>query len=70
MQDQKMQQLNQSFRDSENHTPIGGDFLENNWAGIKSDKDFSAPQITGVELGTLQEIGRSITTVPPGFKVS
>jgi 2-oxoglutarate dehydrogenase E1 component len=45
------------------------DWLGGRWAGFKTADDGGDPRRgrTGVEIATLMEIGRKITTLPPGF---
>jgi 2-oxoglutarate dehydrogenase E1 component len=45
------------------------DWLDGRWSGFKSSVDADDPRRgkTGVDLGTLKEIGEKITTLPQGF---
>jgi 2-oxoglutarate dehydrogenase E1 component len=45
------------------------DWLDGRWAGFKSAHDADDPRRghTGVEIAALKDIGRNITTLPPGF---
>ncbi|MGB6535888.1 MAG: 2-oxoglutarate dehydrogenase E1 component [Xanthobacteraceae bacterium] len=45
------------------------DWLDGRWAGFKSAHDIEEPRPgkTGVEIAILQDIGRKITALPPGF---
>jgi 2-oxoglutarate dehydrogenase E1 component len=45
------------------------DWLDGRWAGFKTAGDADDPRRgkTGVEIGTLKDIGRKITTIPPNF---
>ncbi len=45
------------------------DWLDGRWAGVKRAADSDDPRRghTGVEIATLKEIGRKITTLPSGF---
>jgi 2-oxoglutarate dehydrogenase E1 component len=45
------------------------DWLDGRWAGFKSAHDADDPRRghTGVEIATLKEVGRKITTLPAGF---
>jgi 2-oxoglutarate dehydrogenase E1 component len=45
------------------------DWLDGRWSGFKTAGDADDPRRgkTGVEIGTLKEIGRKITTLPEGF---
>ncbi|MCK0207854.1 2-oxoglutarate dehydrogenase E1 component [Starkeya koreensis] len=51
------------------YKPNKADWLDGRWAGLKAAADADDPRRgnTGVELDTLREIGRRITSVPEGF---
>jgi 2-oxoglutarate dehydrogenase E1 component len=55
----------------QNYRPNKADWLDGRWSGLKSIKEIDDPRRghTGVEIETLKEIGRKITTVPEGFQV-
>ncbi|HEY0442105.1 MAG TPA: 2-oxoglutarate dehydrogenase E1 component, partial [Xanthobacteraceae bacterium] len=53
------------------YKPNKADWLDGRWSGFKGANDADDPRrgITGVELGTLREIGTKLTAVPEGFHV-
>src|SRR5215469_4823607 len=56
---------------SQSYKPNSADWLDGRWSGFKAARDADDPRRgnTGVEVETLHEIGRQITTVPTGFHV-
>jgi 2-oxoglutarate dehydrogenase E1 component len=63
--------LDAEFEAAQGYKPNKADWLDGRWAGLKAARDFEDPRRgnTGVALETLRELGKKITTVPPGFKV-
>ena len=53
------------------YKPNKADWLDGKWAGFKLADQDEEPRrgVTGVDVATLKEIGRSITRVPDGFRV-
>src|SRR5581483_8771232 len=56
---------------SQSYKANSADWLDGRWAGMKPAAAIDDPRRgnTGVAVETLKEIGRKITTVPPGFHV-
>jgi 2-oxoglutarate dehydrogenase E1 component len=54
---------------SQSYKANNADWLDGRWAGFKAARDADDPRRgnTGVEVATLHEIGRRITTPPEGF---
>jgi 2-oxoglutarate dehydrogenase E1 component len=54
---------------SQSYRPNNADWLDGRWSGFKAARDADDPRRghTGVEIGTLHEIGRKITAVPANF---
>lgn len=69
MHSEKLNFLTAAFNRAENYKPKGGDFLDQKWARIKSEKEHSKPQLTGVSEELLYKIGNAYTKVPPGLHV-
>ncbi len=53
------------------YRPNKADWLDGKWAGFKSADQEEDPRrgITGVDVATLRDISRKITTIPQGFRV-
>lgn len=62
--------LQKAFENSKHWVPKEHDWLASLWEGLKTEKQLSKIQPTGVEEKTLKEIGAAICTVPEGFHVS
>lgn len=60
--------LNKAFDESKSHKAAGLDWLSGTWSGLKGQKEYSAPQPTGVDADVLKEIGAALTRLPDGFK--
>jgi 2-oxoglutarate dehydrogenase E1 component len=54
---------------SQGYKPNSADWLDGRWSGFKAARDADDPRRgnTGIDLETLHEIGRKITTVPANF---
>jgi 2-oxoglutarate dehydrogenase E1 component len=54
---------------SQSYKPNSADWLDGRWSGFKAAREADDPRRgnTGVEIETLHEIGRKITTVPASF---
>jgi 2-oxoglutarate dehydrogenase E1 component len=63
--------LDAEFEAAQGYKPNKADWLDGRWAGLKAARDHEDPRRgnTGVALEQLREIGRKITSVPPGFHV-
>src|SRR5580700_7410421 len=61
--------LDAELESAQNYRANKADWLDGRWAGFKSTADGDDPRRgrTGVEIGTLQDIGRRITTLAPDF---
>lgn len=59
--------LQKAFENSKHWVPKEHDWLASLWEGLKTEKQLSKIQPTGVEEKTLKEIGAAICTVPEGF---
>jgi 2-oxoglutarate dehydrogenase E1 component len=61
--------LDAELESAQNYRANKADWLDGRWAGFKSTADGDDPRRgrTGVEIATLQDIGRKITTLPPDF---
>ncbi len=61
--------LEAEFEAGQSYKPNKADWLDGRWSGMKAAKEIDDPRRgnTGVELDTLKEIGRQITSVPEGF---
>ncbi|MGC1465762.1 MAG: 2-oxoglutarate dehydrogenase E1 component, partial [Pseudolabrys sp.] len=63
--------LDGEFEAGQGYKPNKADWLDGRWSGLKAAHDADDPRRgnTGVEIAVLREIGKKITTVPPGFHV-
>src|SRR5258708_6909368 len=63
--------LDAEYEAGTGYKPNKADWLDGQWAKVKVSDDVDDPRRgnTGVALATLREIGKKITTVPPGFHV-
>jgi 2-oxoglutarate dehydrogenase E1 component len=63
--------LDAEFEAGTGYKPNKADWLDGKWAGLKLADQDEEPRrgVTGVDVATLKEIGRSITRVPDGFRV-
>ncbi|GAB1717280.1 MAG: 2-oxoglutarate dehydrogenase E1 component [Nitrobacter sp.] len=63
--------LDAEFEGGTGYKPNKADWLDGKWAGFKLADQDEEPRrgVTGVDVATLKEIGRSITRVPDGFRV-
>jgi 2-oxoglutarate dehydrogenase E1 component len=63
--------LDAELESAQNYRANKADWLDGRWAGFKSTADGDDPRRgrTGVEIATLKEIGRKITTLAPDFHV-
>ena len=61
--------LDAELESAQNYRANKADWLDGRWAGFKSTADGDDPRRgrTGVEIGTLQDIGRRITTLRAGL---
>ncbi len=61
--------LDAELEAAQNYRANKADWLDGRWAGFKSTADSDDPRRgrTGVEIGTLKNIGRKITTLAPDF---
>jgi 2-oxoglutarate dehydrogenase E1 component len=66
------QRLEAEYEAGQAFKPNKADWLDGRWAGIQAPKeDIDDPRkgATGVDLDTLRDIGKALTTVPEGFQV-
>jgi 2-oxoglutarate dehydrogenase E1 component len=64
--------LDAEFDIAQGYKPNKADWLDGRWAGLKAartDEDEARRGRTGVPAETLEEVGRKISQVPPGFQV-
>jgi 2-oxoglutarate dehydrogenase E1 component len=63
--------LDAEFEAGTGYKPNKADWLDGKWAGLKLADQDEEPRrgVTGLDVATLKEIGRSITRVPDGFRV-
>ncbi len=63
--------LDAEFEAGAGYRPNKADWLDGKWAGLKRADQDEEPRrgITGVNIETLKQVGRSITQVPDGFRV-
>jgi 2-oxoglutarate dehydrogenase E1 component len=63
--------LDAEFEAGAGYKPNKADWLDGRWAGLKLADQDEEPRrgVTGVDIATLKEIGRSITQVPEGFRI-
>ncbi len=59
--------LDHELESADSYKPNKADWLDGRWSGIGFAQDEARRGDTGVELATLKEIGRSITTIPEDF---
>ncbi len=65
------ERLERGFAAAASYKPNQADWLEGAWLGLKAaSSDHWQPPETGVELGTLREVGRALTAVPDGFTIN
>ena len=58
------------FAAARHYRPNRADWLEGAWAGLEPAPDGDHPSDTGVALGRLQALGRSLAAVPQGFRLN
>jgi 2-oxoglutarate dehydrogenase E1 component len=65
------ERLEQAYAASSDYKPKQAEWLQGDWAGLKpmASHEVQGP-LTGVEIETLREVGRALTTVPDGFKIN
>jgi 2-oxoglutarate dehydrogenase E1 component len=63
--------LDAELEAAQNYRANKADWLDGRWAGFKSAADSDDPRRgrTGVEIATLKDIGRKITTLAPDFRL-
>ena len=63
--------LEAEFEIASGYKPNKADWLDGRWSGLKSARELEDPRRgnTGVAAEELREIGKKITSVPPGFNV-
>ena len=61
--------LNKAFEESTKLKHATKDWFGGSWKGLKSSKDYSPPQRTGVEVDVLRDIGLKTSRPPEGFHV-
>ncbi|HRO00571.1 MAG TPA: 2-oxoglutarate dehydrogenase E1 component, partial [Nitrobacter sp.] len=63
--------LDAEFEAGAGYRPNKADWLDGKWAGLKLADQSEEPRrgVTGVNVETLKNVGRSITRVPDGFRV-
>src|SRR3954464_8321266 len=62
--------LETEFSAAANYRPNKADWLEGAWAGLEPAPDDDRRGDTAVSLEFLQEVGRSLVTVPEGFHLN
>ena len=72
--------LSAEFEAAESYHPNKADWLEGRWAGLVPGRDLEeaertgsqpfAEEKTGVEIATLKEVGKALSTVPEGFNLN
>jgi 2-oxoglutarate dehydrogenase E1 component len=63
--------LEEEYEAAATYKPDVADWLEGAWRGLEAKNAKTAPPAeTGVEIETLREIGRALTTVPDGFNLN
>ena len=60
--------LNKAYEESKTFKSHQLDWLSGTWKGLKGQKEYSAPQPTGVDEEILAQIGQKLTQLPEGFK--
>ncbi len=63
--------LEAEFEAGQGYKPNKADWLDGRWSGLKPGVDIEDPRRgnTGIDIDTLKEIGKKITTVPADFQV-
>ena len=61
--------LDTEFEAADGFKPNKADWLDGKWSGIGFAEDEARRGVTGVEIETLREVGRRITTLPSDLKV-
>jgi 2-oxoglutarate dehydrogenase E1 component len=61
--------LEKAYEEAKHLKSSKPNWLGGNWKDHKGPKEYSAPQLTGVELESLNSIGQRLTEVPQGFAV-
>jgi 2-oxoglutarate dehydrogenase E1 component len=59
--------LEEEFAASESYRPNRADWLDGKWSGIGHAEEGARRGVTGVDLETLREVGRKITSFPKSF---
>ncbi len=65
------ERLETDFQASDNYRPNKADWLDGRWSGLKATKIDDDPRRgkTGVDVKTLEKLGKRITDVPEGFNI-
>jgi 2-oxoglutarate dehydrogenase E1 component len=61
--------LDAEFDKAKTFKPGAADWLDGKWAGLGLPKDEEGRGQTGIAAAKLKELGKKITTVPPGFNI-
>ncbi len=61
------EQLEIDFAAADNFKPNKADWLEGRWSGMGKSKGANIRAKSGVAIDALQDVGRTLTTVPEGF---
>jgi len=62
------QRLDEEFNAAKSHLPNRADWLDGRWAGLATaPKSGDRRGLTGVPEDMLKDVGKALTTVPPGF---
>ena len=59
--------LEEEFAASDAYRPNRADWLDGKWSGIGHAEEGARRGVTGVDLETLREVGRKLTTIPKSF---
>jgi 2-oxoglutarate dehydrogenase E1 component len=63
-------ELETQFAAAKHYRPNKADWLEGAWAGLEPAPSGDRPSDTGIALGRLRALGRSLATVPDGFRLN
>jgi 2-oxoglutarate dehydrogenase E1 component len=59
--------LEEEFAAGDTYRPNRADWLDGRWSGIGHAEEGARRGLTGVDLDTLKEVGRKLTTIPKSF---
>ncbi|MBA8667512.1 2-oxoglutarate dehydrogenase E1 component [Holosporaceae bacterium 'Namur'] len=62
--------LDEEYEKSQSYHPTMADWLQGNWGGFKPADKNREPEVTGVEISTLQKLGTALCSYPTNFNIN